>query len=85
MVNALNDGINNCIHGTVSIDLKTPIRGTPAEYPCNDLVRIHLGGERSFVNERTFNDRTFDPDVINYPQVAANGSFCRALSAEFRK
>lgn len=45
MVNALNDGINNCIHETASIDLKTPIRGTPAEYPCNDLVRIHLGGE----------------------------------------
>jgi len=45
MVNALNDGINNCIHQTASIDLKTPIRGTPVEYPCNDLVRIHLGGE----------------------------------------
>ena len=23
------------------------------------------------MNERTFNGHTFDPDIINYPQVAA--------------
>jgi hypothetical protein len=46
MVNALNDDINNCIHRTVSIEPEdTHTRCTPAEYPCNDLVRIHLGGE----------------------------------------
>ena len=30
------------------------------------------------MNERTFNGHTFDPGIINYPQVAANASasFC---------
>ena len=50
MVNALNDGINNCIQRTAGIDLKTPVRGTPVEYPCNDLVR-HSSGRREIVCE----------------------------------
>lgn len=50
MVNALNDGINNCIQRTAGIDLKTPVRGTPVEYPCNDLVR-HSSGWREIVCE----------------------------------
>ena len=50
MVNALNDGINNCIQRTAGIDLKTPVRGTPVEYPCNDLVR-YSSGRREIVCE----------------------------------
>jgi len=40
------------------------------------------------VNERTFNGRTFDLGVINYPQVAANvriprvGNFVNRLSRD---